>query len=174
MQNVPASQMSTQEIYNFAASLMITQGQTHEQVMTALLQKGLSLDEANKVITLLQNEVDKHKGEMTTQETYNYAASLLITQKQPAQNVVAALQQKGLSHDESLKVVTLLQDEVRKRKRSTAKGYISTGAVISVIGIVITAVSYSSASGGGRYVVAWGAIVFGIILMIRGFIGSVK
>jgi hypothetical protein len=44
-----------------------------------------------------------------------------------------------------------------------------TGAVICVIGIVVTAVSYSSASeGGGSYVVAWGAIIFGAIRFFRG------
>ncbi len=38
-------------------------------------------------------------------------------------------------------------------------------------GIAVTAVTYANASsGGGRYVMAWGAIIFGAIQMIRGFI----
>jgi hypothetical protein len=47
------------------------------------------------------------------------------------------------------------------------------GALICLAGVVITFVSYSSASGGGgRYVVAWGAIVFGAIRMFRGYAGG--
>lgn len=45
-----------------------------------------------------------------------------------------------------------------------------TGAVLLVVGIAITALSYSAASGGGRYVVATGAIGVGIGQLIRGFI----
>ena len=43
------------------------------------------------------------------------------------------------------------------------------GAVICIIGIVVTAVTYSAASqGGGHYIVAWGAIVFGGIQFFKG------
>jgi hypothetical protein len=35
-------------------------------------------------------------------------------------------------------------------------------------GLVVTALTYSSASGGGSYVVAWGAIIFGGIQFFRG------
>ena len=38
-------------------------------------------------------------------------------------------------------------------------------------GIAVTAITYASASeGGGRYVMAWGAIIFGGIQFIRGLI----
>jgi hypothetical protein len=42
------------------------------------------------------------------------------------------------------------------------------GAVICVVGILITAGTYSAASPGGHYVVAWGAIVFGGIQFLKG------
>lgn len=43
------------------------------------------------------------------------------------------------------------------------------GALICFAGIMVTIVSYSSASeGGGRYMVAWGAILFGGIRTVRG------
>lgn len=44
------------------------------------------------------------------------------------------------------------------------------GAVLLVIGLGVTAVSMSAASGGGRYVVATGAIGVGLGRVIRGFI----
>lgn len=42
------------------------------------------------------------------------------------------------------------------------------GALWCVGGILVTAYSYSAASGGGSYVVAWGAIIFGGIQFFRG------
>jgi hypothetical protein len=45
------------------------------------------------------------------------------------------------------------------------------GALVCVIGILVTAVTYgaaSSGSGGGHYVVAWGAIVFGGFQFLKG------
>lgn len=47
------------------------------------------------------------------------------------------------------------------------------GAVICGIGLVVTIGSYASAAvGGGRYVLAWGAIVFGGLRFFRGLFAS--
>lgn len=51
------------------------------------------------------------------------------------------------------------------------------GFLWAVGGAIVTAVSYSAASSsptGGRYIVAWGAVLFGIFDIIRGFIGWMK
>ncbi len=42
------------------------------------------------------------------------------------------------------------------------------GAVVCIIGIAVTAATYSAASSGGHYIVAWGAIVFGAIQFFKG------
>lgn len=58
--------------------------------------------------------------------------------------------------------------------RDRAVRNVWVGALTSIVGIVITAVSYSAASsssGGGRYVVAYGAIIFGGIQFVRGLVG---
>lgn len=44
----------------------------------------------------------------------------------------------------------------------------AVGALICIGGIIITAATYSAASGGGTYVVAWGAIIFGAIRFFKG------
>lgn len=44
------------------------------------------------------------------------------------------------------------------------------GAMWCIGGIVVTAVTYAGASGGGTYVVAWGAIVFGAVQFFRGML----
>jgi len=52
-----------------------------------------------------------------------------------------------------------------------AKRNMVVGGLWCVGGIVVTAVTYSQASsGGGRYVMAWGAILFGGIQFVRGLL----
>ncbi len=61
--------------------------------------------------------------------------------------------------------------------RSDGIGSMAIGGIICLVGIVITVVSYGAASGssrGGRYVVAWGAILFGAIRFFKGLFQSVK
>jgi hypothetical protein len=56
-------------------------------------------------------------------------------------------------------------------RRAHSNRMLATGVVFFLIGLVITLVTYSSASsgrGGGTYIVAWGPMVFGVIRIFRG------
>jgi hypothetical protein len=44
------------------------------------------------------------------------------------------------------------------------------GAAAFCIGLVITVISYSAAEAGGRYIVAWGAMIFGALFFVAGAI----
>ena len=61
-------------------------------------------------------------------------------------------------------------NKTKDERRVAGRKHMIMGAVVCVIGIVITAWSYAAAEegGGGSYVVAWGAIVFGGIQFFRG------
>jgi len=61
---------------------------------------------------------------------------------------------------------------VRKR----AMKQVAVGAVIFLVGLVITVATYSNASssGGGTYFVAWGPMILGIIWVIRGLVAVSK
>lgn len=60
-------------------------------------------------------------------------------------------------------------DGGRNLKREEGSRNMVIGGLICLVGIVITVATYSAASeGGGRYVVAWGAIIFGAIRFFRG------
>ena len=50
------------------------------------------------------------------------------------------------------------------------------GGLFCVVGVVITVGSYMAAaqSGGGKFVIAWGAIVFGGMRFVRGLMRSAK
>jgi hypothetical protein len=62
----------------------------------------------------------------------------------------------------------------RKREnRQVALRDILLGGAICLVGTVVTIYTYSTASnsGGGKYVIAWGAIVFGGIQLFKGLVG---
>lgn len=51
---------------------------------------------------------------------------------------------------------------------------IAGGGGLIVLGIIITIITYSMASGGGTFIVAWGLPLFGVVLIIRGIITLFK
>jgi hypothetical protein len=62
------------------------------------------------------------------------------------------------------------QEMVRKYKRKMVSGFLWAAG-----GTIVTVATYSAASdGGGTYVIAWGAILFGIIDFFRGLFGWMK
>jgi hypothetical protein len=57
-------------------------------------------------------------------------------------------------------------------RNESGSGDMLVGGLICAVGILITAASYGSAAGGGgTYVVAWGAILFGAIKFLKGVAG---
>lgn len=62
----------------------------------------------------------------------------------------------------------------RQGSSSIAQRHFIVGALWLVGGIAVTAFTYSAASGsgGGTYVVAWGAVLVGVTRLIRGFVAS--
>lgn len=113
---------------------------------------------------------------------FAHADQLLNAGKTPAE-VERELMAKGLAREPASaiveKVVSVRARQALERDHQAAQvaaassgdagGNIALGAIICVVGILVTVFSYSAASGGGTYVVAWGAIVFGAIRMFKGF-----
>lgn len=110
---------------------------------------------------------------------YAYAGALLREGKSRSQ-VEDALVEKGIERSTAGVVVDkLLASQVSAspaldlgdaRKEEGSRNMM-IGGLICVVGIVITVASYSAASegsGGGRYLVAWGAIIWGAIRFFRG------
>ena len=59
-------------------------------------------------------------------------------------------------------------DQAKNERRVAGRRHMIVGAIICVLGIVVTAMTYSGAGHGGSYVIWWGAIVFGAIRIFRG------
>ena len=63
------------------------------------------------------------------------------------------------------------EDDLESKRHSRGTHQLTIGVVSLVIGIIITAATYGAASaspGGGTYIIAYGAIIFGFIDIIRG------
>ena len=61
------------------------------------------------------------------------------------------------------------EEIARAERRSHANGQLAFGALLLVIGIVVTAATYGSAStSGGTYIIAYGPIIVGVIKIFRG------
>jgi hypothetical protein len=64
------------------------------------------------------------------------------------------------------------QDERQHERSAGAHRQLGIGALLLLGGVGITAATYASAStSGGSYVVAYGAIIVGIIKIMRGAVG---
>ena len=112
------------------------------------------------------------KQQEAVDKIYEFAANLRYNEKKSADETVTALVAQGLDLESATAVVTNLDHQVADTKKERAKKDVLYGALWCVGGIVVTAVTYSSASGGGTYVVAWGAIIFGAVQLIKGVVNS--
>src|SRR5262249_10479701 len=104
------------------------------------------------------------------QAIYNHAAELLMQGMPPAE-VEQKLVEQGLDADSAAVVVAKLQEARADVIRGAGKKNMIFGALWCIGGTGVTVGSYLSAaggSGGGSYVIAWGAIVFGAIQFFRG------
>jgi len=98
---------------------------------------------------------------------YAFAAEQMKSGSSP-QQVQARLVEEGLDQDSAGIVVSNLVDLRSEAIREAGRKNMLYGALWCIGGIIVTAATYSAASPGGTYVVAWGAILFGAIQFFRG------
>lgn len=107
-------------------------------------------------------------------QIYNYAGDLLVNKKKSAMETQNALIEQGIDAESASVVVANLEQQINDAKQKRAKKDILHGALWCFGGILVTVVTFSAASGGGTYVVTWGAIIFGAIQLIKGLVNSRK
>jgi hypothetical protein len=113
--------------------------------------------------------------DQAVQQVYDFAANLMRAgTKEKA--VVAKLVERGLSEEQAAVVVKNLKQARSKAYTQAGLRDMGIGAVICIIGIVVTVGTLSAArsGGGGSYVVAWGAILFGAAQFLRGVVNWFK
>ena len=92
----------------------------------------------------------------------------MIKNGQSAFRFQQSLVERGLQLEDARAIVNQLQEAENKVHRDEATKQMAIGAVICIIGIAVTWGTFSAATGGGAYVVAWGAIIFGGWRFLRG------
>lgn len=90
----------------------------------------------------------------------------------PPKRLESVLMARGLDQESASAVVRKTIKGRSKAIRAEGKKDMVVGALWCVGGTVVTVATYLSAAGGGTYVVAWGAILFGGIQFVRGLIRS--
>ena len=100
----------------------------------------------------------------------------------PIEGVIANLVRDGWTRDDAQAAVLRVESQVRStypssqapyraEARKAAMRHLTIGALWFFGGLIVTIATLAAAEGGGTYIVAWGAILFGLIDMIRGAIG---
>ena len=110
---------------------------------------------------------EEQQQQQWVQAVYEFAAEQLKNGVAEEQ-VRGQLREKGLDEESAGIVVANLVKARAEAKREAGKKHMIYGALWAIGGTIVTAATYSAASGGGKYVVAWGAIVFGVIQFFYG------
>src|SRR5579871_3067298 len=85
------------------------------------------------------------------------------------EDIQKGLAAKGLN-DESASLILKSLGTTAKRVLDSVDSSMLAGGVICLIGIIITVWTYTSSAMGGRYIIAWGAIIFGAIRFFQALI----
>ncbi len=101
------------------------------------------------------------------EEIYNYAAQQLFEYNRSQQDVINLLMDRGLSYSDAKIVISNLLEQMAEERKSSRKKNMIFGLLWFVGGLAVTIFTYNAASEGGTYVVAWGAMLWGIIQFFR-------
>lgn len=101
-------------------------------------------------------------------QIYGFTADMLYNQKKSVEETKAALIGNGLKPEDADVVISNLQNQYKQEKREAGNKNMLYGALWCVGGLLVTILTYSAASNGGTYVVAWGAVIFGAIQFFKG------
>lgn len=107
-------------------------------------------------------------------QIYGFTADMLYNQKKSIEETKAALIENGLRAEDADVVIANLQNQYKQEKREAGNKNMLYGALWCVGGLLVTILTYSAASDGGTYVVAWGAVIFGAIQFVQGLIQKLR
>ena len=101
-------------------------------------------------------------------QIYGFTADMLYNKKKSIEETKTALIENGLRAEDADVVIANLQNQYKQEKREASNKNMLYGALWCVGGLLVTILTYSAASDGGTYVVAWGAVIFGAIQFFKG------
>jgi len=109
--------------------------------------------------------------EEVVQAIYQFAAEQMAKGVSDDQ-VESLLMAKGLDRESASIVVSNLADHRENARAKAGQRDMVVGGLWCAGGLAVTFFTFQAAAGGGTYVVAWGAILFGAIQFFRGLAAS--
>ena len=116
----------------------------------------------------MEEQREKMDQQEIVNQIYGFTADMLYNQKKSIEETKAALIENGLRAEDADVVIANLQNQYKQEKREAGNKNMLYGALWCVGGLLVTILTYSAASDGGTYVVAWGAVIFGAIQFFKG------
>lgn len=116
----------------------------------------------------MEEQREKIDQQEIVNKIYGFTADMLYNQKKSIEETKAALIENGLRAEDADVVIANLQNQYKQEKREAGNKNMLYGALWCVGGLLVTILTYSAASDGGTYVVAWGAVIFGAIQFFKG------
>ena len=116
----------------------------------------------------MEEQREKMDQQEIVNQIYGFTADMLYNQKKSVEETKAALIENGLRAEDADVVIANLQNQYKQEKREAGNKNMLYGALWCVGGLLVTILTYSAASDGGTYVVAWGAVIFGAIQFFKG------
>jgi hypothetical protein len=119
-------------------------------------------------------ENSTQKVQLTVVEAGNLANNLIKNEGKTPDETIEYLINEGFKHEVAANIVNNALNKTTFKKvndlddESNGIKDMLFGALWFVGGSAVTILTYSNASGGGRYVVAYGAIIFGAFQFFRG------
>jgi hypothetical protein len=115
---------------------------------------------------------DVEKNNMSQDEILSTLVTYVVQQlkdKVPDSAIAQYLVEKGVEQGTAENFVEKCKASYKSARKKAGQKAMLYGALWCVGGGIVTAVTYSMASaGGGRYIITWGAIIFGAIQFFRG------
>jgi hypothetical protein len=102
------------------------------------------------------------------EKTYNYASDLLLKYGKSSEEAIQLLIEHGKDSYCAEMIINDILSRENKEKKSLGKNKRLYGGFWLIGGILVSVISYSSLEGGGTFIIAWGAIFYGLFRFLRG------
>lgn len=149
------------------------------------LCEGMAIYINKEDVSLLYSEVDIDLNKYCDDEgipSYAYHKAYLKAGLQLAkcdksrEEVIQILMNDGIAEKGASLIVERMFEEVKKQRKKDAIKSIVVGSIILIIGLLITCITYNNAAnnGGGRFILAWGALGGGAFYSLYGVVNFIK
>jgi hypothetical protein len=143
----------------------------------ASVEQSLSVEDGQAMLEELTPEKQK------ALEALSEAVANDLAEGKSKNKIVRGLVKQGWLRESAVQFIDRVEQAIEEYKKSPEgqrvmaekyKRHMLYGILWAVGGIAVTVITYNAANPGGTYIIAWGAILFGIIDFLRGLIGWLR